>query len=108
MSKETFYEQPTLLDGLVEFEQDADGKNLQITRSQEIPDWYLDQLAEKRLASTNERAGEFYHVASIPVEVCDELKRRYNFDVFKEPVRATLAMLKRLDLDKFIATQKRI
>jgi hypothetical protein len=108
MSKETFYEQPKVLDGLVSFEQDADGKNLQIIRTQEIPDWYLAQLAEERLASTNNRAGDFHHVASIPVEVCEELKRRYGFDVFKEPVRATLAMLRRLDLDLFIATSKKI
>lgn len=103
-----FYEEPTVLDSLVSFDQNDADEKLIIKRTQEISDDFLKGLAEKRLASTNERANDFYHVASIPVEVVDELMRRYGFDVMNAPVRETLAMLRRLDLDSFIATQKRI
>lgn len=104
----TFYEEPAVLDSLVSFDQNDADEKLIIKRTQEIDDNFLQGLAEKRLASTNQRANDFYHVASVPVEVVDELKRRYNFDVMTAPVRETLAMLKRLDMDHFIATQKRI
>ena len=106
MSEETFYEEPKLLNPLVSFEQDSD--SLQIIKHQEIPDSFLQDLADKRLASTNERANDFYHVASIPIGVVDHLLEHYNFDVMNAPVRETLAMLKRLDMDQFLATQKHI
>jgi hypothetical protein len=103
-----FYEEPTVLDSLVSFDQNDADEKLIIKRTQEIDETFLKDLADKRLASTNDRANDFYHVASIPVEVVDELLRRYGFDVLTAPVRETLAMLRRLDLDKFLATQKRI
>lgn len=108
MSSDTFYEEPRLINPLVAFDQDADGKNLQIITTQEIPDSFLQDLADKRLASTNARANDFYHVASIPIGVVDHLLEHYGFDVMTAPIRETLAMLKRLDLDQFLATQKRI
>jgi hypothetical protein len=55
-----------------------------------------------------QRAGEFHHLAAIPEVVVIELLRRYNFDVLNEPVRETLKMLRKRDLDLFIATNKRI
>lgn len=108
MSEETYYPEPGLINPLVSFDQDADGKNLGITTTQEIPDSFLQDLADKRLASTNERANDFYHVASVPIAVVDHLLEHYNFDVMTAPVRETVAMLKRLELHQFIATQKRI
>lgn len=108
MSQETFYEEPKLINSLVSFDQDADGNNLYVNTTQEIPDDFLSDLADKRLASTNERANDFYHVASIPIAVVDHLLAHYNFDVMAAPVKDTLAMLKRLDLDAFLATNKSI
>lgn len=108
MSQETFYEEPQLINSLVSYDQDADGKNLYVTKSQEIPDDFLSDLADKRNASTNERANDFYHVASVPIAVVDHLLTNYGFDVMNAPVRETIAMLKRLELDHFLATQKRI
>ena len=108
MSEETYYPEPGLINPLVSFEQDVDGKNLQIINTQEIPDSFLQSLADKRIASTNTRANDFYHVASVPIAVVDHLLTHYGFDVMNAPVRETLAMLKRVELDHFIATQKRI
>lgn len=103
-----FYEEPTVIDSLVSFDQNDADEKLIIKRTQEIPDDFLQSLADKRLASTTARANDFYQVASIPVEVVDELMRRYGFDVMTAPVRDTLSMLRRLDFDNFITTQKRI
>jgi hypothetical protein len=108
MSQETFFEEPQLINSLVSFEQDADGKNLYVSKTQEIPDSFLADLADKRLASTNTRANDFYQVASIPIAVVDDLLTNYGFDVMTAPVRETMRMLKKLELDRFLATQKRI
>lgn len=88
--------------------EDRSDHSLTYRHEQFIPGWFLDDLADERQASTNTRAGEFHHVASIPEAVVIDLKRRYNFDVLTAPVRETLAMLRKRDLDAFIATNKRI
>ena len=98
--------QTTFLEANTSFSEDCDA--LTIKQEQDIPTWFLDQLKDKRQASTNTRAGEFHHVAAIPEVIVLELKRRYQFDVLREPVRETLKMLNRLHLDLFIATNKRI
>lgn len=103
-----FYEEPKVLDTLVSFDEDRSTGDLIIQRSQEIPDDWLSEVRKQKVDSANQKAGDFYHVASIPVEVVDELMRRYNFDVMSAPVRETLSMLKRLELDDFITTTKRI
>ena len=108
MSSDTFYEEPRLINPLVSFEQDAAGENLQIIKSQEIPDSFLQDLADRRLASTTERANDFYLAASIPIAVVDDLLTTYGFDVMNAPVRETMAMLKRRELDQFLATTKRL
>ena len=85
MSQETFYEEPQLINSLISFDQDADGKTLYINNTQEIPDDFLRAQADKRLASTNERAGDFYEVAQIPIAVVDHLLAHYGFDVMTRP-----------------------
>lgn len=108
MSKDTFYEEPKLLDTLVSFEQDGAGDTLYITKTQEIPDSFLQDLADRRLASTSAPANDFYLAASIPIAVVDDLLTTYGFDVMTAPVRETMAMLKRRELDQFLATTKRL
>lgn len=108
MSAETFHEEPRLLDSLVRFDEDRTTGELIIARSQELPDDWLSEVRKQKVDSANHKMGDFYHVASIPIEVCDELMRRYNFDVFNEPARATLKMLDRLALDDFILTTKKL
>lgn len=85
-----------------------DSEHLIIKQEQAIPGWFLDDLADERQASTTTRAGEFHRVASIPEVVVLELLHRYNFDVLKEPVQETMKMLRKLHLDLFIASNKRI
>src|SRR6476620_12134225 len=99
MSAETFHEEPKLLDSLVSFDEDRSTGELIIKREQQIDDAWLSEIAKEKVDSKNTPAGDFYRVASIPVEVVDELLRRYNFDVFTEPARATLRMLDRLAFD---------
>jgi hypothetical protein len=108
MSQETFREEPKLLDTLVSFDEDRSTDELIIKREQHIPDDWLSEVAKQKVDSANQRTGDFYHVASIPVEVVDDLLRTYGFDVMNAPVRETLKMLNRYALDKFILTNKRI
>jgi hypothetical protein len=108
MSKETFFEEPQLINSLISFDQDADGKTLYIKNTQEIPDWFLAQQAEKRLASTNNRASDFYEVAEIPISVVDHLLAHYGFDVMTASVPESLKMLKRYEMDVFLSTMKTI
>jgi ABC-type microcin C transport system permease subunit YejB len=108
MSAETFHEEPQFLDTLVSFDEDRTTGELIIKREQEIDDDWLSEVRKQKVDSANQKAGDFYHVASIPVEVVDELMRRYGFDVMTAPVRETLKMLQRYALDDFILTNKRI
>jgi hypothetical protein len=108
MSAETFREEPKLLDTMITFDEDRSTDELLIKREQHLPDDWLANIARQKVDSVNQRAGDFYHVASIPVEVVDDLLRTYGFDVMTAPVRETLKMLKRYALDKFILTNKRI
>jgi ABC-type microcin C transport system permease subunit YejB len=108
MSAETFHEEPQVLDTLVSFDEDRTTGDLIVKREQEIDDDWLSEIRKQKVDSVNQKAGDFYHVASIPVEVVDELMRLYGFDVMTAPVRETLKMLQRYALDDFILTNKRI
>lgn len=108
MSAESFYEEPRVLDTLVSFDEDPVTNQLLIKREQHIPEEWLSHIRKQKVDTANERIGDgFYPVASIPVEVVDELLRRYNFDVLAAPIAETLKMLDRLALDDFILTNKR-
>jgi hypothetical protein len=98
---------------LIEFETSYHEDNgepdcLIAQHEQDIPDWFLDHLKEERHLSSAQRAGEFHLAASIPEVFVHELRRRYNFDVLREPLKETLKMLRKLHLDLFIATNKRV
>lgn len=108
MSAETFHEEPQVLDTLVSFDEDRTTNELIIKREQHIPDDWLSEVRKQKVDSANRASGDFHHVASIPVEVVDEMMRRYGFDVMTAPVRETLKMLQRYALDDFILTTKRI
>jgi hypothetical protein len=108
MSAENFHEEPKVLDTLISFDEDRSTNELVIKREQHLPDAWLSEVAKQKVDSANKRAGDFYHVASIPVSVVDDLMARYGFDVMNAPVRETLKMLDRHALDNFILTNKRI
>lgn len=98
----------TLLDTGVAFDEDRSTGELIVKREQHLPDEWLSDLRKQKVDSVNQRSGDYLHVASIPVEVCDELMRLYGFDVFTAPVHETLKMLNRYHLDVFILTNKRV
>jgi hypothetical protein len=108
MSAETFHEEPRVLDTLVSFDEDRSTGQLIIKREQEIDDAWLSEIRKQKVDSVNRKSGEMMHVASIPVEVVDELYRLYGFDVMTAPVAETLKMLQRYSLDAFILTNKSI
>ena len=108
MSAETFYEEPKLLDTMVSFDEDRVTNDLIIKREQYIPDDWLAEVAKQKVDSLHTPTGDFYPVASVPVEVVDDLMRTYGFDFMNAPARECLAMLRRYALDKFILTNKRI
>src|SRR5262245_6840312 len=83
------------------------GDELAIKREQHIPDAFLKELRDEKLASTAVRAGEFMRVASIPVALVEQWLRE-GYDIQKEPVQKTLARLRAAHLDAFITTNKRV
>lgn len=108
MSQDTFYEEPQLLDSLVSFDEDRSTNELIIRREQHLPDEWLSDLRKIKVDSVNQRSGDFLHVCSIPVEVCDDLLRMYGFDVMTARAPEIVKMLKRYALDIFILTNKSI
>lgn len=96
----------TLIESQVEFLDGDSEAPLVIKRFQDIPQDYLDALAEDRKASTA-KAADFHKAASIPAAV-HEMWLRQGYDCTKEPVKKTLAKLKAEGLDYFIATEKRL
>lgn len=77
--------------------------------TQEIPDEFIRTLREDRLASSNERMGDFHKVASIPVALAEKWITE-GFNIFDKNVTVP-EILKRLNaesLTDFIATNRRI
>lgn len=89
----------------VAFSDNADG--LLITHTQEIPDEFLTDLHIRRTCSISTPEGEFMHVARIPEVVVDEWHRQ-GFDIYTASAQEIVARLKQNDLQKFLATEKRV
>lgn len=95
-----------LSDTLVDF-QDGDQENpLIIKTSQDIPDYWLEQQAEKRLRSTQKPAGNWHEACSVPTVVVEKW-RREGFDIHTAPVRDILKRLRDENLGAFISSNKR-
>lgn len=99
---------PHVHDQLVAFDEDPASGDLIIKRTQYIPDDFLSQLRANKIDADHGPMGDFHLCCSIPVAIVEELMRRYNFDVLREPVRETIKMLRKLHMDLFIQTNKRI
>lgn len=106
MSAETFYE-TNVLDELISFDEDASTGDLIIKREQEIPEWWLAEMAQLHTGKLD-ATGDFLHVAAVPVAVVEDLRINYGFDVMTAPITETVGMLRRYALEKFILTSKRI
>lgn len=80
---------------------------LAIKRKQEVPQWFIDQLRDMKFQNSKRREGEFMLVASVPVVIHEQWLRE-GYDMTREPYRDTLKRLRALNLDDFIATDKRV
>jgi hypothetical protein len=94
-----------IIEKKVRFKDNADG--LLIEHEQDIPDWYLTELADQRNASASGRMGEFVRVASVP-EVLVDKWRDEGFYIERESAAAICARLKAEDASKFLTTVKRV
>lgn len=103
-----------LLDGSlfsdVEWQMGEDVGGLHVRKDQEITSDFLDDLKDRRFASSQVREKEYMHVASIPVVVIEKWMRE-GFDILsdKNITHADIVdRLKRDGLDGFLATNKRV
>lgn len=89
-----------------EFGHDADG--LYLKKSQEIPDWFLNNLKDQRTMSNDGREGEMMKVASIPVVIVEKwMKEGFNILDGSKSGREIVKRLKEENLDAFLTTDKR-
>lgn len=80
---------------------------LAIRRVQEIPDYFLDHLADERFDSIHTKAGEMHRLGSVPVALVESWQRQ-GFDVYRQPVTEIIKRLKIEGYDKFLSSTKRI
>jgi hypothetical protein len=77
--------------------------------TQEIPDSFLRDIADERHAAQHVATGNFLKVASIPTAVAEQwLAEGFNIYDQNVGVREILKRLNSQDMQKFIATDKRI
>ena len=82
------------------------GDDLGVQYTQTIPDHFTQDIQD-RFTGANDKTGEFLFVGSVPAAVADRWLRE-GYDVFREPIRNTLARLKAENMGKFVGTSKRI
>jgi hypothetical protein len=75
--------------------------------TQNITQNFLDDLKDARNASDEQKEGDYQRVASIPVAVHEQWLRE-GFNLYEEPMKATIKRLCDQGLDGFMATNKRI
>jgi hypothetical protein len=103
--------QYNLIDASVDFDEDHHGgkyDTLIIKHAQEIPDEYVSALKRQKIDTAHERLGDFWKVGEVPVVLVEKWLREDGYDVYRAPVRETLARLRKEQLDAFILTNKRV
>lgn len=107
IKKSEYYSEPKLLDGLVDFTEDPDGKRITgIIRTQEIPDDFINFNRSVKNETAEGKIGDWMPVASIPIEVAQWMLDHLGYDVTREPFKRTVAMLKEHGLDDFVLTRR--
>lgn len=105
--KSEYYPEPPILDGLIDFTEDPDGRRITgIVRSQEIPDDFINFNRSVKNETAEGKIGDWMPVASIPVEVAQFMLDHLGYDVTREPFKKTIAMLKTHGLDDFVLTRR--
>jgi hypothetical protein len=97
---------PQIIDTQFQFHDDADAA-LVIQRTQEIPQWHLDDLAERRKESTQKPMGEFHQFASIPEAVYLKWLRE-GFNPRHETAAKIIGKLKAEGLGYFVTTDRNL
>lgn len=87
----------------IDFDENSDG--LIVIKSQDIPQWWIDDLKEARFQSKFTPAREMHRVASVPQAVVEKWLSE-GYDVHKEPVAKSVAKLKAEGLDYFVTSDK--
>jgi hypothetical protein len=93
--------QPEVIEKLVSFEEDHADQKLLIRHEQHIPDEYISTLRRDKVDTLHTPKGEFYRIATVPTAIVD-LWLSEGFDIHKESIQATLARLRKHDMDAFI------
>lgn len=105
--KTSYYPEPQLIDGLIDFTEDPDGRRITgIVRTQEIPDDFINFNRAVKNETAEGKIGDWMPVASIPVEVAQFMLDVLGYDVTREPFKKTIAMLKQHGLDDFVLTRR--
>lgn len=82
------------------------GDDLAVKYEQEITSEFLQDLQD-RFVGTRDATGELLCAAVIPTSIVDRWMRE-GFNVFEEPIAASVARLRAENMQKFITTSKRI
>ena len=75
--------------------------------TQEIPQSFLDELADNRFEMRGKTERDLMRVASVPTVIIEQWMRE-GFNAYKAPVREVKRRLWEQNLEHFIATDKRI
>lgn len=93
----------TMHDVQNDFKDNVDG--LLIRRSQEVPDEFLKELKDQKIASSGTRERDYMKLASIPVAVLDTWAAQ-GYDIYKMTAKEIIKKLRAENLDAFITTTK--
>lgn len=86
-----------------DFKENVDG--LLIRRSQEIPDEFISNLKDQKIASSGVREREYMKLATIPVAVLDTWAAQ-GYDIYRMSAKEIIKKLREENLDAFITTTK--
>ena len=94
----------------VNFKLDASSDQAIFTKTQEIPDAFLRDLHDQRIASSgHERMGDFALAASIPTSVVEQwMTEGFNIYDQNNKLEDIMKRLRKMDMDNLIATNKRL
>lgn len=76
-------------------------------KTQDIPDWHMNNLKEQRNESTKRREGEFMKVASIPTIVAEQWLSQ-GYDIYNMTGKEIIKKLNEDNLQDFFTTEKTI
>jgi hypothetical protein len=109
MTTSDTWNEGTLVDARASLIIGADGNLEAIKREQEIPAWFLDEIRAIKDVQDSKRLGNFALAARIPTVVVEKWMRE-GFNIFDKNIGVSeiIQRLQSLDMDRLIATSKRL